>query len=75
MSDVHLALVDDPTATVERDLDGTLLEARAPSVTPDIVRAGRRFTATAVARRPGLVLSVIWLGLVALAALRPTLLT
>ena len=75
MSDVHLALVDDPVATVERDLDGTLLEATAPTVTPDVVRGGRRFTAAAVARRPGLVLSVIWLGLVTLAALRPTLLT
>lgn len=75
MSDVHLALVDDPVATVERDLDGTLLEATAPTVTPDVVRGGRRFTAAAVARRPGLVLSVIWLGLVTIAALRPTLLT
>ena len=53
MSDVDLALVDDPTATVERDLDGTLLEAPAPTVTPDVVRGGRRFTAAAVARRPG----------------------
>jgi peptide/nickel transport system permease protein len=75
VSDVHLALVDDPVATVERDLDGTLLEATAPTVTPDVVRGGRRFTAAAVARRPGLVLSVIWLGLVTIAALRPTLLT